>query len=116
MCAFHEEKSALSCPASLDRLCGRSNGGGRRVEFVNTSMEQSARMGRLRFVPAAVGFLLGIFFLLILDRVIPHLHMNATEPEGEKRFQAHNDACACGDASQYPRRNGCWRCIRRLGG
>ena len=48
------------------------------------SMEQSARMGRLRFVPAAVGFLLGIFFLLILDRVIPHLHMNATEPEGAK--------------------------------
>ena len=48
------------------------------------SMEQSAKMGRLRFVPAAVGFLLGIFFLLILDRVIPHLHMNATEPEGVK--------------------------------
>ena len=48
------------------------------------SMEQSAKMGRLRFVPAAVGFLLGIFFLLILDRVIPHLHMNATEPEGAK--------------------------------
>lgn len=48
------------------------------------SMEQSAKMGRLRFVPAAVGFLLGIFFLLILDRVIPHLHMNAIEPEGTK--------------------------------
>ena len=48
------------------------------------SMEQSAKMGRLRFVPAAVGFLLGIFFLLILDRVIPHLHMNAIEPEGAK--------------------------------
>ena len=48
------------------------------------SMEQSAKMGRLRFVPAAVGFLLGIFFLLILDRVIPHLHMNATEPECAK--------------------------------
>ena len=40
------------------------------------SMEQSARMGRLRF--------LGVFFLLFLDRVIPHLHMNATEPEGAK--------------------------------
>ena len=33
---FHEEKSALSCPASLDRLCGRSNGGCRRVELANT--------------------------------------------------------------------------------
>ena len=48
------------------------------------SMEQSAKMGRLRFVPAAVGFMLGVFFLLFLDRVIPHLHMNATEPEGAK--------------------------------
>jgi zinc transporter ZupT len=48
------------------------------------SMEQSARMGRLRFVPAAVGFMLGVFFLLFLDRVIPHLHMNAIEPEGAK--------------------------------
>lgn len=48
------------------------------------AMEQSTKMGRLRFVPAAVGFLLGVFFLLFLDRVIPHLHMNATEPEGAK--------------------------------
>ena len=46
------------------------------------SMEQSAKMGRLRFVPAAVGFMLGVLFLLFLDRVIPHLHMNAIEPEG----------------------------------
>ena len=35
------------------------------------SMEQSEKMGRLRFVPAAVGFMLGVFFLLFLDRVIP---------------------------------------------
>ena len=48
------------------------------------SMEQSAKMGRLRFVPAAVGFMLGVLFLLFLDRVIPHLHMNAIEPEGAK--------------------------------
>ena len=48
------------------------------------SMEQSEKMGRLRFVPAAVGFMLGVFFLLFLDRVIPHLHMNAIEPEGAK--------------------------------
>ena len=48
------------------------------------SMEQSAKMGRLRFDPAAVGFMLGVFFLLFLDRVIPHLHMNAIEPEGAK--------------------------------
>lgn len=38
--------------------------------------------GRFAFVPASVGFLLGIFFLLAMDRVIPHLHLNDEKPEG----------------------------------
>ena len=36
------------------------------------------------FVPAAVGFAFGILFLLLLDHLIPHLHMNETDPEGPK--------------------------------
>lgn len=48
------------------------------------SMEQSEGMGRLAFVPAAAGFILGILFLLALDRLIPHLHMNSDTPEGHK--------------------------------
>lgn len=39
-------------------------------------------MGKLSFVPAAVGFVLGIFFLLVMDRVIPHLHLHDDKPEG----------------------------------
>lgn len=39
-------------------------------------------MGKLSFVPAAVGFVFGIFFLLAMDRVIPHLHLNDDKPEG----------------------------------
>ncbi len=39
-------------------------------------------MGRFSFVPAAVGFVCGIFFLLGMDRWIPHLHLNANKPEG----------------------------------
>lgn len=39
-------------------------------------------MGKLSFVPAAVGFVLGIFFLLAMDRVIPHLHLHDDKPEG----------------------------------
>ena len=46
------------------------------------AMEQSAGMGKLAFIPAACGFLIGIFFLLLLDNVIPHLHMNAERAEG----------------------------------
>ena len=41
------------------------------------AMEQSADMGRLAFLPAFIGFWLGILFLLILDNTIPHLHLNA---------------------------------------
>ena len=40
------------------------------------AMEQSAAMGKWSFVPAAVGFWLGILLLLVLDRLIPHMHMN----------------------------------------
>ncbi|MBQ8978966.1 MAG: ZIP family metal transporter, partial [Oscillospiraceae bacterium] len=46
------------------------------------SLEQSEHMGKLSFIPAAVGFLAGIFFLLILDNVIPHLHMGSETAEG----------------------------------
>lgn len=48
------------------------------------AIEQSEHMGKLSFLPAAAGFLLGILFLLLLDRLIPHLHMNSSEAEGPK--------------------------------
>ncbi|MCR4732535.1 MAG: ZIP family metal transporter [Lachnospiraceae bacterium] len=46
------------------------------------ALEQEKTMGRLSFLPAFIGFWLGIFFLLFLDSVIPHLHMNAEKAEG----------------------------------
>lgn len=48
------------------------------------AMDMSGKMGRLAFVPAAVGFAAGILFLLFMDKVIPHLHMDAAKPEGPK--------------------------------
>ena len=47
------------------------------------SMEMSADRGRFAFVPAAVGFCLGMIFLLILDKTVPHMHLDETE-EGIK--------------------------------
>ena len=41
------------------------------------AMEMSDHMGKFAFVPAAIGFLLGIAFLLILDQVIPHMHIGS---------------------------------------
>lgn len=48
------------------------------------AMEQSAAMGKLSFIPAVAGFWAGILFLLLLDHVIPHLHMYSKESEGPK--------------------------------
>lgn len=48
------------------------------------SMEQSAALGNAAFLPAVSGFWFGILFLLLLDHIIPHLHMYTDEAEGPK--------------------------------
>ncbi len=48
------------------------------------AMDMSDSLGKLAFIPAAVGFLLGIAFLLLMDRIVPHLHMGAAKAEGPK--------------------------------
>ena len=48
------------------------------------AMEQSAGMGNLSFVPAVVGFWIGILFLLGLDHIVPHLHVKSGQTEGPK--------------------------------
>ena len=48
------------------------------------AIEQSASMGKLSFLPAAMGFLIGMAFLLLLDHIIPHLHMNSEQAEGPR--------------------------------
>lgn len=48
------------------------------------SMNMSEGMGKFAFVPASVGLLLGIGFLLLMDQVIPHLHLGDDKPEGMK--------------------------------
>lgn len=48
------------------------------------AMEQSQSMGKWAFAPAVAGFWFGILFLLLLDRTVPHLHMNSDKAEGPK--------------------------------
>jgi len=48
------------------------------------AMEQAAGMGTWAFLPAVAGFWIGILFLLLLDRVVPHLHMNSAAAEGPR--------------------------------
>ena len=51
--------------------------------LLQPALESSEGMGKLSFIPAAVGFLIGIGFLLLLDVITPHMHMNQ-EGEGPK--------------------------------
>lgn len=48
------------------------------------ALEQAGNMGKWSFVPATVGFWAGILFLLMLDHIIPHLHINEEKAEGPK--------------------------------
>ena len=48
------------------------------------AMDQSAALGRWAFLPAFIGFWLGVLFLLLLDHVIPHLHRSIDQAEGPK--------------------------------
>ena len=51
--------------------------------LLQPALESSEGMGTWAFVPAAVGFLVGMGFLLLLDETTPHMHMN-NEEEGPK--------------------------------
>ena len=46
------------------------------------SMEEAAYLGKLSFLPAVIGLWLGFLFLMILDRLVPHLHMHSEQCEG----------------------------------
>ena len=48
------------------------------------AIEQSENMGKLSFLPAFIGFWSGVLFLLLLDRLIPHLHVGSEQAEGPK--------------------------------
>ena len=46
------------------------------------AMDMCEEMGKLAFLPAMTGFLIGIVFLLFIDSLVPHLHMDSEKPEG----------------------------------
>jgi len=47
-------------------------------------MSEESGLGKLAFGPAAIGLMLGVLFLLLLDKLIPHLHVNEDVSEGPK--------------------------------
>jgi len=47
-------------------------------------MDMCEPMEKLRVAPAALGFMMGIGFLLLIDYITPHLHLGQTKPEGPR--------------------------------
>lgn len=48
------------------------------------SMEMAEEQGKTAWLPALMGFFAGVLFLLAIDSIVPHLHLNADKPEGVK--------------------------------
>ncbi len=48
------------------------------------AMDMSEHMGKLAFIPAVVGLAVGMLFLFLMDKIIPHLHFGSDDPEGPK--------------------------------
>ena len=46
------------------------------------AIDMAEEQGKIAWVPATIGFLGGMAFLLVLDTLIPHLHLESSEPEG----------------------------------
>lgn len=58
--------------------------------LLRPAVEESSGYGKLSFLPAAIGFLLGIGFLLLLDVITPHVHMNDQNEGPQRRGMSHN--------------------------
>jgi ZIP family zinc transporter len=52
--------------------------------LIMPSIELSEDMGRLSWLPAAIGIILGMLFLLMLDNLVPHQHLSSDTPEGPR--------------------------------
>lgn len=48
------------------------------------SIDMAEEQGKVAWIPTSMGFLFGIVFLLVLDSLIPHLHLKSDKPEGVK--------------------------------
>lgn len=81
---FMREKLSVSIQKALSGFAAGVMVAASIWSLLIPAMDQSKDMGRMAFIPAVVGFWLGVLFLLLLDCVIPHLHQGSDEPEGLK--------------------------------
>ena len=81
---LYEKVPASRRAAGADRVAAGVMVAASIWSLLSPAMEQSAALGQLAFLPAVIGFWLGVGFLLLLDVLVPHLHQGADTPEGPK--------------------------------
>lgn len=85
MCVFFMKKDlSTSVSRALTGFAGGVMVAASVWSLLIPALDQAADMGVWSFIPAAVGFWIGILFLLLLDNIIPHLHRNVNQPEGPR--------------------------------
>ncbi len=85
MCVFFMKKDlSTSVSRALTGFAGGVMVAASIWSLLIPALDQAADMGVWSFIPAAVGFWIGILFLLLLDHIIPHLHRNVNQPEGPR--------------------------------
>lgn len=73
------------------------------------ALEMAEQQGKITWLPATIGFLLGIVFLLVLDSLIPHLHVGSDKPEGLKaKLKKTTMMVFAVTLHNIPERNGSW--------
>jgi len=55
--------------------------------LLQPALESSSSMGTLSFLPASIGFLVGVGFLLLLDVITPHMHMDKQNEGPQSGFK-----------------------------
>lgn len=76
------------------------------------SLDMAKEQGMIEWLPATVGFMLGIIFLLLIDSLIPHLHLNSDKPEGIKtKLEKTTMMVLAVTIHNLPERNGSWNII-----
>ncbi len=77
------------------------------------AFEGAGSWGVWSFIPVAVGFLLGGVFLVLLDKIVPHIHFGTNEEEGlHSSLKKPDEALFCCDDTQHSRRACCRLCVR----
>ena len=82
--------SSTTASRRRSRLCGGHHGRGFGLESPDPLDGREQRARRLRLAAGRRGLLAGTLFLLLLDHIIPHLHLNSDEPEGPKSALSKN--------------------------